>query len=246
MTDLTPTLTEPIPAVTRPVPHVPPGTRAWFVFFVIWMAGLAALALWLLSQYDHHEDPLALRAWILVLMCFYLSLCNGFIPLPTAWIILLAATPDYALLSRPELNVIAVALIGGLCTAISNLNEYHLLSYGFGNRLGSRLRQTRLYNWAVRWFDRAPFRVLMLVAFIPVPIDAVRWLAILHGYSRPRFGLAYFLGRSGRYLIFAVCAGFHHFTGWQILLIQAGLVVVTLMVQLIWRLAPRRPPLPGA
>ncbi len=227
------------PPRRRALPH----TRAWFGVFLAWMGGLAGLTLWLTARWDQFDDPLAMRGVIVALMCFYLSLCNTLVPLPTAWIVLLAASPQYALLPHAGLNVACVALLGALATALANLNEYHLLAYGFGGGLGARLRRTPAYAWAVRWFERAPFGVLTLVAFFPIPVDAVRWLAILHGYPRLRFGLAYFLGRAPRYVIFAACSVFFTFTEWQILAIQVGLVLAGFMARAAWRLR-RRPARP--
>ena len=226
--------------------RAPAGTRAWFVIYLLWMIGLAASALLLLSRGEQAGDALAIHGWILVLMCFYLSLCNGFLPMPTAWIILLAASPDYALFPEPVLNIFAVALLGSFATAMANLNEYHLLAYGFGGRWGQRLRGTNAYAWAVRWFDRAPFRVLVLVAFFPIPVDVVRWLAILRDYPRVRFGVAYFAGRAARYLIFAACSVLFTFSGAQIVLIQVGLVVAALSARLVWWWVRRVPAPPAA
>jgi membrane protein YqaA with SNARE-associated domain len=243
---MSPSLGEIAPLAEPARRRVPPGTRAWFAFFIFWLAGLAAVALWLLSRSEHGDDPLAMRAWILVLMCFYLSLCSTFLPLPTAGIILLAAAPDYALLAQPLLNILLVAVLGALATTLSNLTEYHLLAYGFGGGWGQRLRATETYAWAVRWFDRAPWQALALVAFIPIPIDVVRWLAALRGYSRLRFGLAYLLGRSGRYAIFAGCSVLFALGARQILLIQVGLVLAALTARGVWWLVHRGGPRPAA
>lgn len=222
----------------RALPH----TRAYFAAFLVWMGGLALLTVLLTARWDRLDDVLAMRGVIVALMCFYLSLCNTLVPLPTAWIVLLAASPQYALLPHAALNVAAVAVLGGLATAVANLSEYHLLAYGLGGGLGARLRRTPAYAWAVRWFERAPFGVLTLVAFFPIPVDAVRWLAILHGYPRLRFGLAYLLGRTPRYVIFATCAVFFSFTEWQILAIQGGLVLAGFAARVAWRWSRRRRP----
>lgn len=200
-------------------------TRAWFVFFLVWMTGLALGATALLAAYDA-GDGLALRAWIVALMCFYLSLCNSLLPLPTAWIVLLAAKPEYALIEQPALRVLAVAGIATLGTVIANLNEYHVLAYFFRRKLGARIRRTQLYGWAARWFERSPFGILTLVAFVPIPVDAVRWLAILRGYSRWRYALAYFVGRGPRYVLFAAGTVLLQLGEWDILWIQLGLVGV--------------------
>ena len=69
------------PAAERPLP----GLRAWFAAFVLWMVGLAVLALLMFQGYEQ-GDARAMGVWLLALMCFYLSLCNVFVPLPSAWI----------------------------------------------------------------------------------------------------------------------------------------------------------------
>lgn len=228
-----------IEAVTPEVRHLR-GTRAWFVGFVAWMAGLTALAVFLLARYEAGGPEWLLRGWILVLLCFYLSLCNSLVPLPTAWIVLLAATPGYALVPQPIVNVVVVAGLATLATVAANLNEYHVLAYLLRSRWGRRVRQTRLVLWAVRWFDRAPFQILTLVAFLPLPIDAVRWLAILRGYSRWRFAAAYFAGRGPRYLLFAGCSMLLELAPRQILVIQVAIVALALLGRLGWWLARRR------
>ncbi len=216
-----------------------PGTRAWFIVYVLWMIGWATLARFLLDRAEQ-EQAFALPAWLLALMCFYLSLCNCFMPLPTAWIILLAASPEYALVQAGWLRVLVVSGLATMATVVANLNEYHLLAYLLRFGLGSRIRRTQVYGWAIRWFDRAPFQLLTLLAFIPIPVDAVRWLAILRSYPRVRFALAYLCGRGPRYLLFAWCSVLLEFRGWQILAIQAGLIVAALAARLVWRVI-RRP-----
>ncbi len=216
-----------------------PGTRVWFVFFVAWMVGWAGLALWGFHRLAHGDDQ-AMRVWLFALTCFYLSLCNTFVPLPTAWAVLLVAAPDYALVQTAWLRVLFIAGMLGTVTAVANLNEYHLLAYVLRFGLARRIRRTRVYGWAIRWFERSPFQLLMLVAFVPIPVDAVRWLAVLRRYSRVRFVLAYFVGRGLRYLLLAGCATLLALGPRAIVLIQVGLVGAALALRLIWRVAQGR------
>jgi membrane protein YqaA with SNARE-associated domain len=220
-------------SVTREpeLPHM----RLWFVAFLVWMGGLAALALLVLGGGEHTSEGAAFSIWILALMGFYLSLCNVFLPLPTSWIVLLAASPRYALVPNPWANIVLVAAVAAAGTVMANLNEYHILAYMLRFGLGRRVQATRVYGWAARWFDRAPFLLLALIGFFPIPVDAVRWLAILRRYSRTRFALAYFVGRGPRYLVFAGCSTLAAFTPAQILLIQVGLVVAGLVGRVVWR-----------
>jgi membrane protein YqaA with SNARE-associated domain len=218
------------------------GTRAWFVFFVLWMAAWAGLALWALNRSALGDEGLALRVWLFALLCFYLSLCNTFIPLPTAWAVLLAAAPDYALVETGWLRVLLTAGLLGLVTAVANLNEYHLLAYLLRFGLGRRVRRSSLYAWAVRWFDRSPLLILTVIAFVPIPVDVVRWLAIVRHYSRTRYAFAYFVGRGVRYLLLAVCSLVFVLGAREIALIQAVLILMAILTRVAWYVVRRRRP----
>jgi len=221
--------------------RVLPGTRAWFLFFLVWMTGWAVIALYSLHIYDTRGVDGALRVWVFALACFYLSLCNAFCPLPTTWIVMLAATDQAGLAVAPGVRVLLVSVLAACATVIANLNEYHLLAYLLHFGLGKRVRRTRLYGWTARWFDRAPFQLLALIAFIPLPIDAVRWLAILRTYARGRFAAAYFVGRWLRYLILAGGSVLLTLTTTQVLLVQSALVAGALVARLgVYLMRPAR------
>ncbi len=215
-----------------------PGTRAWFAFFVLWMVTLAALALAMFDRYERGQAE-ASGLWLLALMCFYLSLCSALLPLPTAWIILFAAGPEAGLAESGMTRIVLVALFGALATVVANLTEYHGLSWLLRHGLGRRVRQARIYQWGVRWFDKAPFQALTLVGFVPIPIDAIRWLAILRRYPRVRFALAYFFGRGARYTLLAGLSVMLGLTPIQILGIQIGLVLLAVCGRILWPLAAR-------
>jgi membrane protein YqaA with SNARE-associated domain len=200
------------------------GLRLWFGIFLTWMTGLFTVALFAFGRYEAGSAAAA-APWILALLAFYMSLCNALLPLPTAWIILLAASDEIALFDSSLLRIAAVAGLGATATMMANLNEYHVLGYFFRARLGDRLRRTHVYRWAVRWFDVAPFQTLTLIAFIPIPVDVVRWLAILRRYSRPRFAAAYWLGRLPRYALLAGLSVGLRLGPWEIALIQAAIIV---------------------
>jgi len=226
--------------------RVLPGTRAWFLFFLVWMTGWAVIALYSLHLYDTRGADGALRVWVLALACFYLSLCNAFFPLPTTWIVMLAATDQAGLAVAPGVRVLLVSVLAACATVVANLNEYHLLAYLLHFGLGQRVRRTRLYGRAARWFDRAPFQLLVLIAFIPLPIDAVRWLAILRTYARARFAVAYFVGRWLRYLILAGGSLLLNLSTAQVLLIQGALVAGAFATRLGLYVLRRARPVPDA
>lgn len=228
----------PNPALTRSAYAATPtvarlrGMRLWFGIYLTWMIGLFAVAL---RMFGHYEagDASAAAVWLLALTGFYVSLCNTLLPLPTAWIILLAASDDVLLFDSALWRIAAVAVLGGTATMMANLNEYHVLGYFFRARLGDRIRHTDVYRWAVRWFDVSPFQTLALIAFIPIPVDFVRWLAILRRYPRWRFAAACGLGRLPRYALLAGLSVAAHLEAWEIALIQTGIILM-LGARLIW------------
>ncbi len=172
------------PAATRDL-----AWRSWALAFAAFLA-VGGSALWL-ARTTLREPGLE----VLLLLLLYLSFACTFLPLPTAWIVLWAAR---------ETGVLWVALVATAGTCIANLHDYHIVS-GL-SRIG-RLQRARESPWharAVAWFRRAPFVSLALAAFLPLPIDAVRLLAISAGYPRRAYVLATYAGRFPRYLLLAV------------------------------------------
>jgi len=230
------------PPADRAVPGVPVlhGLRPWFGAYLVWLAGLFAVALLMFARYEA-GDTGAMVVWLLALAGFYISLCNTLLPLPTSWIFLLLASEEVMLFDSAVLRIAVVALLGATTTMMANLNEYHVLGYFFRDRLGNRIRRTHTYRWLARWFDVAPFQTLTLIAFIPIPVDFVRWLAILRRYPRWRFAAAYWLGRAPRYALLAGVAVVLRLGTLEIVLIQVGIVAV-LGARLVWTAVRRRTP----
>lgn len=199
--------------------------RLWFILFVLWMTGLT-LAVVLSLRGLETGDAQAGRVWLLCVYAFYLSLCCSFCPLPTAWIVLLMASNEVALVAEPVLRVVLVATVGAAGTVMANLNEYHLLTYLLRQGKVARVRLTRAYNLAAEWFGVAPFAVLVGVSILPIPVDVVRWLAVAYRYPRRRFAAAYALGRWWRYALFAALAIWLDLHRWHIVLIQAAIVLL--------------------
>ncbi len=210
--------------------------RRWFAAFVGWLVLLTVVAVWSTGHLDGSQSA-ARSAWLVAVALFYLSLCCIFFPAPTVWIVMLLASNEVALLESAGERVVVVALLCALATGVANLNEYHvitfLLRYG---RIG-KVRDTRVYRWAAKWFAVSPFVVVALFGFLPLPVDVVRWLAILYRYSRWRYFAAYVLGRFPRYVVWALSAVWLDLTWWQILVCQAALVLAAgvMVAHSVWR-----------
>jgi len=201
--------------------------RVWFCLFLIWMTSLTVLARWGLVRYE--QGWLAgERVWLLAVYAFYLSLCCTFVPLPTTWIVMLAACDTVGLVDSAWLRVLIVASVGALATCMANLNEYHIASFLLGFGWAGKVRRTRLYIRAAEWFAVAPFAVVALFGFLPIPVDVVRWLAIACRYPRVRYAGAYYVGRWPRYALLAAATTSLRLELWHIVLVQALLVLAAL------------------
>lgn len=216
--------------------------RAWFVFFLLWMGGLAATALWGLAEVEQHDSTLGWSVWLFGGYAFYMSLCCTFFPAPTTWIVMLVAgdliARQLGLAELPILRVALAATVGAFSTGVANLNEYHIFVFLLRWRRMAKVRETRFYDWASARFAAHPFLILVLFAFIPIPVDVIRWLAITVRYSRARYVAAYVIGRWLRYAVLAVTSLGLNLTEWQIIGIQCVLVVlaaVKILSRMIWK-----------
>jgi len=221
--------------------------RRWFLGFVVYLVLLTITAVACLWYYDRGGSVWAMRGWLLALYLFYMSLCCTFFPAPTAWIILLMASPIVSMFEAASFEgyfgvtettgvwlagmatTFVVAAIGAAGTAAANLNEYHIFTFLLRYGRVHKVRQTRFFATAQRWFSVSPFALVGLFSFLPVPVDVVRWLAISCRYSRVRYAGANFLGRFLRYGLLAGAATFLAIGWWGILAIQIGLAALVII-----------------
>lgn len=212
--------------------------RAWFAFFLAWLAGLTAVSHLGWQAAEAGGSRFGLGLWLGSVYAIYLSLCCTFFPAPTTWIVLLAASNEFAAMvgvhGHGVERLVVVATVGAIATGLANLNEYHLFTYFLRFGRVSRVRDTRLYRASARWFATNPFWVIALFSFIPIPVDVVRWLAITYRYPRRRFFGASTLGRWFRYAAWATASIGLSLSARQIVMIQLGLVGLVIV-----RIAPR-------
>jgi membrane protein YqaA with SNARE-associated domain len=214
--------------------------RAWFAFYVLYLAGICCMAHWGFAAYAAGA-AWGKTVWLLAVYIFYFSVVCTYIPLPTLWLILLLASPAGGLTALDQFwRVIAVTACGSLATGISNTNEYYFISYLL--RLGRihRIRETKVYQWAREQFHYRPFLILVLFNILPMAVDPARWMAIISRYSRPRFFLAQWLGRFIRYIVFALCGAWFQVTLLQSLLVTVVVTLCSAVIMLVQRIRQRR------
>ena len=62
-------------------------------------------------------------------------------------------------------------------------------------------KTTLMYRYIDRLFKMAPFIILVIAAFTPIPFEPVKLLACATRYNRVKFVAAIFVGRTPRYLL---------------------------------------------
>lgn len=124
----------------------------------------------------------------------YMSVACQFFPIPTL--------PPIAFVAK-VFHPIVVTLVGALGTCIANLNDYAILGWLFRHKRVKKVREVQAYRKLLTFFDRYAFLTLSAAAFLPIPIDVIRMLAISRAYSFWKYILATFVGRFPRYLILA-------------------------------------------
>lgn len=218
-------------------PHLPDdvSVRHWFATYAaLLLAAGVALALiidrqhWSWQAWRHDFLP-TLRATgpavKLLVFGIYVSLCCTFLPLPTGGIVAAVATREAAVGPDVVTTTLLVAGVGAFASMIANLNDYHLFTWMLRHHRIARVRTTRTYQAAARWFGKAPFFLLVLFNVIPIPVDVVRMLATTYRYPRVPFAGANFIGRFIRYAVIAFVTYWWDL-GWEAAVVLLALAAV--------------------
>ncbi len=241
-------MTGPHPAA--PLPAVRHGgairTRRWFAFFAAWLVSLLAGCVLIMLQDPPNLDfsgwaafkksvnatPAALRLMIIAL---YLSLACTFTLLNTSWLISAAAIAP-GITGELYSTVFLISVAGAAGSTVANLNDYHIFTLMLRSRRIAKIRNTRGYALAERWFSGYPFGILMFFNIAPIPVDVSRPLAAAYGYPRTRFAAANFLGRAIRYGIIAALTYMLADHGWIATVCLIAVAVLIVLVKLAIRL----------
>ena len=145
----------------------------------------------------------------------YMCFACTFVPLPTI--------PPILYVSR-FFNPLLIAFIGACGTCFANLNDYYLITYFSHWNFIKKFKKNRLWSFFERLFNIQPFLTLVLSAFVPIPIDFIRFLAIGSQYNRFYYALAYFIGRFPRYFLIAYLGYYYQPSNFVILIIFSIIV----------------------
>jgi ribonucleoside-triphosphate reductase len=115
-----------------------------------------------------------------------------------------------------------IAVAATIGSIIATFADYAMVGAAMRTRVLAGTRNSRLFQWAMRWMRRYPFAIIVLFSFTPLPISVVRILAPAIDYPIPRYIAAQLVGRLPRFYLLALIGHAFHIPGW----ILAGLVVV--------------------
>lgn len=207
----------------------------WFASYFVMLTGcIVALVILLRGQ------PLAMDSWKafqdsviaaspavkLLVFAIYISMCCTFLPMNTSWIVSAVSMQSVAVTGQMWPTVLVVSLIGAGASTVANLNDYHFFTLLMRSRHIAKIKHTKTYDAAIRWFEKTPFSLLVIFNILPIPIDVVRPLAASHRYGRIRFALANFIGRFGRYAVISGVTYMLGKQGWVAAVALLGLAVV--------------------
>lgn len=139
----------------------------------------------------------------LLIFAMYMSVCTTFLPMNTGWLVSAVAMQSVAVADDMLTTVLLVASVGAAASTVANLTDYHIFTLLMRSRRIAKVRHTRTYEVAAKWFDHNPFLLQFIFNLLPIPVDVVRILAALRRYPRLAFAAANFLGRLCRYGIIA-------------------------------------------
>jgi len=176
-----------------------------------WQAGVAA---W---KQQWHSPAAVTQLWAgflrvfevtpaefkLLFLLTYLVCCTTVTPLPTGPVVAAMAVQEVAVGGGLWSTTLLVAVVGAAGSTVANLSDYAIFTLLLRRPRIARIRETKTFGVASRWFAKSPFFILTLFTLLPIPVDVVRLLAITCRYSRVHFAAASFLGRFIRYGVFA-------------------------------------------
>ena len=137
----------------------------------------------------------------------YMTVACTFIPLQTPQVAM-----DYGARYGEMYGLygfILIAVLGGIGSCISGMVDYTLVAVISQSKKVAKLKNSKTYNkhlkpiydYVEKLYEKAPFFILVIAAFTPIPFEPVKLLACIKKYNRLKFILAVFVARTPRYFI---------------------------------------------
>jgi ribonucleoside-triphosphate reductase len=127
-----------------------------------------------------------------------------------------------------------VAIAGTAGCVVAAILDYALIGWFVNHRLiKTELDDSRGFQIAQRFFARAPFLLIVVSAFFPLPFYPAKILAIARDYPLPRFVAAVILARIPRFYLLALAGQKVKAPGGA--LVSAGVALALIGGWGIWR-----------
>lgn len=128
-------------------------------------------------------------------------------------------------------NLYLVALVAGVGTCIAGFIDYETLTPVLKYKTIKGLyHDKQLYKKSVNFFYKAPFWMIVIAAFTPIPYYPFKFLSIASAYPEGRYLLALFVGRVPRYFYLAYLGKIINIPSW-ILLVAFGIMFTWVLVK---------------
>ena len=196
-------------------------TASLFVFGVVWAAD-AKRWIWMgvftaIALLMREDVPIGLSIIGLFLLALYCIPTNSILPLPHE--------PGVLYFSA-YYDPIAIAIAATLGSLVVSFADYAMVEAAMRRPRLNAASKTGLFGWAVRWMKRAPFAIVVLFSFTPLPISVIRVLAPASNYPLGRYMVAQVIGRLPRFYALAWLGRTVKFPAWVLLAMFVVLMLV--------------------
>lgn len=180
----------------------------WETLLVLGSLGLGAMVLF--------------PAWRLPIEFFLLSIASTtLLPIPHEPILL-----HYAFRIQ---NPWIVGIASGLGACVAAAIDYQAFQQVWELPPLSPVKRSRLFTWAVRWFQVQPFLATWIFFLLPLPDHLVRALAPAAQFPRTQYIAAVGLGRAPRGFALALLGQSIEFPWWSLALIGIAIVLAAIL-----------------
>jgi len=201
---------------TFPAPETKPwSARLKAIIFAAELAFVVGLLVfWLSSESARASQNL----WFLFLYCFPAQFIVATVPIEPVLL--------YFSRFHPPLTICLVSLAGTILVEILN---YTMFKYVADLKILQGMLESRIVRKTLLWFKKAPFAVLWVAGFTPIPFYPCRFLVVLARYPLWKYILAVATSRTPRFYILAVFGKAVGMPNWVLLVIFVVFVIVGLI-----------------
>lgn len=124
-------------------------------------------------------------------------------------------------------NIVLVVVAAGLGTAVAGFIDYETLGFALKHRSIKNLYHNKgFYRKAVELFYKAPFWVIVVAAFTPIPYYPIKLLSIASDYPEGKYLCALTVGRVPRYFLLAYAGLALNIPNWILMALFVAMLIM--------------------